>query len=351
MKEEKPIIIEDLFPFPAKGITNDLEAYFVERLDIEVLIENSLQSLRNGRSKGLCFVGERGAGKTSTFDYLKDVRCPKLDILPLLIDASSVKGRKYGILEQIIDSIKDIAIKRFKRYKLKKMWWGFKERVGGISLGGLFEASFKDQKEEKELIQKMRENLEKHLNEIKKNGNTDIKGILIMLDDADEIELPILGRLGNLFNNLKGYSLYLAMGSNFASQENDVNGDEAVVGVADGILGYWERVKVERMTDEEVKEMLNLRLNNYPDWQIPEKDMSLITILSNGNGRIAMSLANKSVLYGKEERNGKYLLHITQEVFQKAKEAQTSEGLRNKLERNRQILLQRDTNGLKPRWW
>jgi len=354
MPETKTPTAHELFPFPAKGLKTAAADFFADRPDILEIVNNSLISLQNGNPHRIRFIGERGVGKTSILDFIAEVRCPELNILCVLINAVDAAGRKYSVIEEILDSVRDIAIAKYGRYKIRRIGWAIKRRLGGIStpIGGI---DLLEPQEQRDIIRRSGEELVRHLRAIQKVTN--LRAILVAIDDADKVPIEVLGRLGELFGTSSKVGVYLAMGNEleFSPGLDQSKAGSAVPEVREvsaGVLAYWERVVVRSLDENEIREMLTRRLAAYPNANIrvPEEDMFRLITLCGGNGRLIMLLANKCMTYGQEHQDGAILLHVTRQVVDRAKEA-ADEGLVRKLRATEEILLNRDQNALRARWW
>ena len=363
------------FSFPAKGVQDP--RLFVYREEVFGTIETALSDLEHGRSHGLLFVGERGSGKSSIFDYLRLTYCnpskehPQRRIMPVYIDAArvAVLGEEqgtshlepYGIFAEIFDRIRKTAIEEYGQYRLKRWWWRITDGISGVSTpwGTI---TPRDEGIARKAILKGRDTLSKHYRELKEGAR--LTGIIIMIDDADKLVFRVLAGLALIFHDLKGYAVFLAMGDE-PEQTKQLTGDAVdlsgtihedripeVTDLRSGILANWERVPLGTLGVKEIRKMLERRLEDptYQDWTIPEDDMQLILSLSGGNARLAIALANKSVHDGREQRGNKTLLHITDKVVNRTLES-LDRFMRLKLEATKEITLARSRPDIRPRWW
>ncbi len=338
------------FPYPAKGLPFKNVDYFVDRPHVSAAIETSLQALLHGRFHGIRFVGQRGCGKTCILDYLNEVRCSQLNVLPVPINVVDAGVSGYRVVDYMLDSVKQVAISRYGLYPLRRHWWNAKRLFKGFTtpIGG-FEVQDRGPRVP-EIIQKEREAFNYQYRKLKRAAG--IEGVLIMLDDADKLDIGTLGRIGMLFNEMRGYTLYLATGSEPPLQLHRNNGNAGVPAISDiatGVLAYWECVEVGKLSEAQVKEMVQRCPQGRPGWAIPERDMEILVSLCDGNGRLAMILAHMSYRVGLEQAGDQVFLHITEEVLRAAIGADPRLG--EKLRITEQFLRARDPGALRPRWW
>jgi hypothetical protein len=180
-----------------------------------------------------------------------------------------------------------------------------------------------------------------------------VKGILVILDDADGLTAEALGELGHIFNNeMEGYVLYIATGSNvfpdvvYGDEKDDI---PKIVDPLSGALGYWERVEVLAFTEQELSALLDKYISKTPHIKVLPADRKLLISLCGGNGRLFMLLTQYASRYGTEFKNGISYIHVTQEVVNHTYSA--ADRLSGKLRATLAALRAQDPDALKPQWW
>lgn len=333
----------DLEYLPIKGLPDEYLSHFTGREDVLRTINISLNNLQNGHHHGLRFDGERGIGKSSIFDYLENKYCEMFYILPLKINVVGIVSTSQ-LLEEIAREMRTKSIEQFNLYKIKRVLWAIADNFGKISTAWF-------SVEEKDSIHKgiRRKELEGYLEKLKGEG---VSGILVMLDDADSIDISILGEIGHFLNEeLDGFVSYISTGTYHVEEigiEDDGN-NIRIVDETSGILAYWERVELRLLSNDEMSLLLDGYLAESKGVVLSHADRNLLLALAGGNGRLLMLLTQMAGRYGAKITEGQKLLHITKEVVDYT--LQASDRLAPKLHATISAVEARDPNAIKPRWW
>ena len=334
---------DDLVYLPIKGLPDEYLTHFTGREDVLRTINISLQNLQEGRHHGLHFDGERGIGKSSIFDYLENKHCELFNVLPVKINVVGIKSTAE-LLEEISREIRDASINQFDLYKIRKILWSIADNFPKISTAWIsLEANEKTHKDSR------RKEFEGYLEALKKEG---VSGILVMLDDADSINISILGEIGHILNeDLGGFVSYISTGT-YHVEDIKMEEDGQNVKIIDetsGILAYWERVELRLLDDNEMSTIIDGYLEDAESILLDDEVRELLISLSGGNGRLLMLITQMAGRYGLEVADGKKYLRITQEVVDNTLKA--SDRLAPKLQSTISNVEARDPDAIKPRWW
>lgn len=332
--------ISNLEFIKTKGLGPDNAKFFLAREDDLKRIDISLNNLRDGRSDGLRLVAERGAGKSSVFDFLEEIRCAEMSILGVKIDV--LNKPKQDVIVEIFDAIRQKAIKNYGLYRFKKHLWGVQKNIRGVSVAG-----YGVQFAEEAFVQSAKLAIKNHLQDLQPKG---VKAVLIMLDDVDDLDVRDLGVLASIFHNIPGCITYLATGKDhFSARQTEKDAPERVTNVESGIAAYWHRIILDPFERNELEKIIE-KYTGMIASVMPGDDKNILSFLSRGNGRIAMTLLLNSQRWGEEQTVTGSLLHVTEEVVEKTRE-ELEEGLSGILELQFNRLRETDPTAIKPRWW
>ena len=332
---------------PTKGLTDEYIDCFVMRDSVRDAIHISLQNLAANRHHGLRFDGERGIGKSTIFEYLEKKYSDEYMIVSVNFNVVNLKTT-IDIINFVSREIRNVATQKYGLYKIKKIFWAIADQVDEIGTAWLSVKRTGGQ-DISLVLGRKRGELLNYISNLREVG---IKGILIMLDDADGIPLEVLGEVGNIFNeSLEGVVSYIATGSDVMPEAEiiDQGGVPIIIDAASGILAYWERINLLPFTKGELNSMIDNFLSKFPDYQMLGNDRELIIALSGGNGRLLAQLLFFAGRMGVEIKNDVALIHITREVVEAVLVA--AERLAVKLRATRANLEARNPRALRGKWW
>ena len=270
---------------------------FVGRVSELDKLETSLLQTRAGQPSSFMLTGERGIGKTSLLDYLRDVAQGKI---PIGTDPNGTQKVNFLVIETDIDQktttlglVRKIQLglkKELGKSEKAKSWlnttWDFLQRVEAVGV------SLKDKKEtDDELVfEEFAYSLAETINRVCGTSEGDVfdakyEGVLLLIDEADNssAELGLGGFSKLLLERLQRHQCEKFMIGLAGLPELR----QVLLDSHPSSLRVFDEVPVGRLTDDEVRRVIEMcmrRANSMNSEQtaIDLEATNLLVSLSEG---------------------------------------------------------------------